>query len=130
MEQDLLEYVLYSSLSLLFTWLLFRRVSRIKSSSVKFIYWTPVVRRILILVVGWFFLILGVIGLFLPILQGFLFLAIGLAILSKESETANRILKWLKRKYPQPYARFTLLKRKILRRFSRNSDSHDREQDE
>lgn len=123
MEPDLLEQLLYSSLSLLFTWLLFRRVSRISISNVKFIYWFPVVRRILILIVGWFFLILGVIGLFLPILQGFLFLAMGLAILSKESETANRILKWLKRKYPQPYARFILLKRKILRRFSRNSVS-------
>jgi uncharacterized membrane protein YbaN (DUF454 family) len=84
---------------------------------------TPVVKRILKLIVGWFFLVLGVIGLFLPILQGFLFIAIGLVILSEESEIAKRWLTWLKRKYPQPYARFTLFKRKLFKKFSRKPSS-------
>ena len=35
-------------------------------------------KRILLLMVGWSFILLGIAGLFLPILQGVLFLLIGL----------------------------------------------------
>ena len=41
------------------------------------------VRRMLILSAGWFFVVLGILGIFLPILQGILFLAIGLILLSR-----------------------------------------------
>jgi len=41
-------------------------------------------------------LFLGVIGLFLPFLQGVLFLAIGLTLLSTESERARRLLEYLR----------------------------------
>jgi uncharacterized membrane protein YbaN (DUF454 family) len=40
-------------------------------------------------------LILGVIGLFLPFLQGILFLIMGLTLLSTESERAKAWLEWL-----------------------------------
>jgi uncharacterized membrane protein YbaN (DUF454 family) len=40
-------------------------------------------------------LILGVIGLFLPFLQGILFLIMGLTLLSSESERAKAWLEWL-----------------------------------
>ena len=53
-----------------------------------------------ILTFGWIFIVLGVLGLFLPILQGILFLAIGGMLLSMESPTAKRILARLRRKYP------------------------------
>lgn len=46
---------------------------------------------------GGAFLVLGVIGLFLPFLQGILFLIIGLTLLSTESEHARRCLGWLKK---------------------------------
>lgn len=52
------------------------------------------------LILGWFFLILGVIGLFLPVLQGVLFIVIGLAILAPEQEWAHRLLLWLRRRFP------------------------------
>jgi len=39
----------------------------------------PGVKRLLALVVGWGFIALGIVGLFLPILQGVLFLLIGLS---------------------------------------------------
>ena len=42
------------------------------------------VRRILILSAGWLFIALGVLGLFLPFLQGVLFLMIGFSLLSLE----------------------------------------------
>ena len=49
---------------------------------------------------GYFFLFLGFIGLFLPILQGVLFLVVGLLILSKQAPWAERMLGRLKERYP------------------------------
>jgi uncharacterized membrane protein YbaN (DUF454 family) len=43
-------------------------------------------------------LILGVIGLFLPLLQGILFLIMGLTLLSTESPRAKAWLEWLQRR--------------------------------
>jgi len=42
--------------------------------------------------VGYGFLVLGVLGLFLPILQGFLFLFVGLIILARHAPWAERLL--------------------------------------
>lgn len=58
------------------------------------------------IIVGWVFLVLGVLGLFLPILQGVLFLAIGLAILATEQVWAHRLLTWLHRRFPRSAALF------------------------
>jgi uncharacterized membrane protein YbaN (DUF454 family) len=52
--------------------------------------------RILRLTAGWSLIAVGVVGLFLPILQGFLFILSGLAILSTESPWARRLLDKLK----------------------------------
>ena len=38
---------------------------------------------------GWFFIFLGILGLFLPVLQGILFLAIGAVLLSSVSPRAR-----------------------------------------
>ena len=40
------------------------------------------VKRVFILALGWTFIVLGILGLFLPILQGILFLLIGFILLS------------------------------------------------
>ena len=58
-------------------------------------------KRYVILSLGWFFVVLGVLGLFLPILQGILFLLIGFILLSCESEWAQRQLDKLKSRYPK-----------------------------
>ncbi len=52
--------------------------------------------RTLNLSVGWTFIILGVAGFILPVLQGFLFLVVGLLFLSKEYRWAGRMLDRLK----------------------------------
>jgi uncharacterized protein YqgC (DUF456 family) len=39
---------------------------------------------------------LGVVGLFLPFLQGILFIVLGLTVLSRESSRARRLLGWVK----------------------------------
>jgi uncharacterized membrane protein YbaN (DUF454 family) len=57
--------------------------------------------RIITLVLGYFFLILGVIGLVLPFLQGVPFIVIGLLLLSREAAWARRALDWLKRRHPR-----------------------------
>jgi uncharacterized membrane protein YbaN (DUF454 family) len=60
-------------------------------------------KKIGLLIIGWFFIGLGILGLFLPILQGILFIMIGLAILSSRSKTIRRFLKYLEKRYPQQY---------------------------
>jgi uncharacterized membrane protein YbaN (DUF454 family) len=53
-----------------------------------------------ILVFGWAFIVLGILGLFLPILQGILFLAIGGMLLSMESPWAQRVMERLRTRFP------------------------------
>lgn len=57
-------------------------------------------KRMAVITVGWVFLLLGIAGLFLPILQGILFILIGLIILSTEYAWAHRLLTRLKRRFP------------------------------
>jgi uncharacterized membrane protein YbaN (DUF454 family) len=52
--------------------------------------------RVSRVLLGCFCLLLGVVGLFLPFLQGVLFLIIGLSLLSTESERARRLLDFLR----------------------------------
>ncbi len=77
------------------------------------------IKTIGILVTGWFFIILGILGLFLPVLQGILFIMIGLAILSTRSELVQRLLKRFEQRYPQYHARVEETKKKILGWFKR-----------
>lgn len=49
---------------------------------------------------GWTFIVLGVLGLFLPFLQGILFLLIGLLILSSEYVWAHKLLQRLRGHFP------------------------------
>jgi len=58
------------------------------------------VNTLLVLLLGWSFVALGVIGLFVPILQGVLFLLIGLFVLSSEYSWARRLLGKLRSRFP------------------------------
>ena len=58
-------------------------------------------RTIVLQLAGYSFLALGVVGLVLPVLQGFLFLAIGLVILAKTAPWAERLLQRLRERYPR-----------------------------
>jgi uncharacterized membrane protein YbaN (DUF454 family) len=59
-----------------------------------------VIKRIGLLVAGWGFILLGIVGLFLPVLQGILFILIGLIILSSEYVWAHHLLEKVKRRFP------------------------------
>ena len=58
------------------------------------------IKRITIFTVAWLFLIFGVIGLALPFLQGFLFIAIGLILLSLVSPRMRAFLDTHSARYP------------------------------
>lgn len=60
------------------------------------------VRHYLIVGLGWSFIFLGILGLFLPVLQGILFLCIGVALLSSVSPR----MRWLIMKLGQRYPKF------------------------
>ena len=62
-------------------------------------------KRWLILAAGWAFVLLGIIGLFLPVLQGILFLLIGLVLLSGEYVWAHHLLTKLRARFPRVAAR-------------------------
>ena len=70
-------------------------------------------KKIGMLIIGWVFIGLGILGLFLPLLQGILFLMIGLAILSSRSEMVKRFLKHLEERYPQHHNRIEIWREKI-----------------
>lgn len=58
-------------------------------------------KRVLVLLAGWGFILVGIAGLFLPVLQGVLFLLIGLAILSTEYAWAHHLLSKLRGRFPK-----------------------------
>ncbi len=58
------------------------------------------IKTSLIYTLGTILLIVGVVGLFLPIIQGILFLALGLYVLSLRSERARRLLERFLQRFP------------------------------
>jgi len=84
------------------------------------------VKRVLVLIVGWGFIVVGMIGLLLPVLQGVLFLVIGLLILSSKYVWAHRLLGKLRQRFPavSPGADQAAVKASVwLRRLFRQRDS-------
>ena len=68
--------------------------------------------KIIRLLGGTMLVILGLAGIFLPILQGWLFLAMGFLLLSVDIPPVKRAVCWLENRYP----RFG----KVLERFRRS----------
>jgi len=61
----------------------------------------PRTKRIIVFVVGWSFILLGIVGLVLPFLQGILFILIGLIILSTEYTWAGNLVQKLRDRFPK-----------------------------
>ena len=57
-------------------------------------------KRALLEVTGWAFIALGIAGLFLPFLQGILFLLVGLTVLSVEHDWARRWIRKVLQRFP------------------------------
>jgi uncharacterized membrane protein YbaN (DUF454 family) len=68
---------------------------------------TQQVKRKLYIGAGIFFIVIGIAGLVLPILQGFLFIALGLVLLSKGSSRVRALKQRFKQRYPEWGAKLT-----------------------
>lgn len=55
----------------------------------------------LMLGLGYGFILLGVAGIVLPILPGWIFVFVGLVVLTKHAPWAGRLLEWFKRRHPK-----------------------------
>ncbi len=77
-------------------------------------------KKVAIIIVGWVFIFLGILGIFLPFLQGILFIMIGLAILSSRSELIRRFLKSLEERYPKQYEKVKSWREKIIALFKKD----------
>jgi uncharacterized membrane protein YbaN (DUF454 family) len=58
-------------------------------------------KRIALIIAGWISLLLGVAGLFLPVIQGWFFILLGLVLLSTEYVWAHHLLKKLRERFPK-----------------------------
>lgn len=58
------------------------------------------VMRVIRISLGSLSLVLGVIGLVLPILQGWFFLALGVILLSKDIPLFRRLSDWMHKRFP------------------------------
>lgn len=59
------------------------------------------VKRIVTHIVGWMFILVGIAGLVLPILQGILFILVGLFVLSSVSPWASNLLDKVRKRFPR-----------------------------
>ncbi|HET6490495.1 MAG TPA: PGPGW domain-containing protein [Syntrophales bacterium] len=68
-------------------------------------------------IVGWPLLLLGIVGLFLPFLQGILFIIIALSVLAPEVPVFRSLIAELKRRYPAVFEKAAKMKTALRRRF-------------
>ena len=69
--------------------------------------------RVVAFVLGWGLVLVGVVGLALPGIQGVLTLLAGTAVLSVISETVYRLLRWLFRRWPGGWKRVAGFRRRV-----------------
>ena len=67
---------------------------------------------------GWSLLGLGVIGLVLPFLQGFLFLALGTFVLRHQYFWAHRGMGWVESRWPETVAKVEGMETRLVARVS------------
>ncbi len=83
------------------------------------------IKRIAVLTLGWLFILFGIVGLVLPVLQGVLFLLIGLALLSTESETARLLLERVRGHFPRLSERIEIAEERALQWWNRITRRRD-----
>jgi len=74
--------------------------------------------RIARTVAGFCLIILGIIGLFVPILQGVLLILLGLWVLSLDSRWAHRCILKLRLRFPKAHRRAQRISRRLRNTFS------------
>ena len=73
----------------------------------------PLWLRVLVTAFGWLLILIGIIGLFLPVLQGGLSLALGFALLSISSQWFHLKLRGWMGRWPAIWKRMERLRRRM-----------------
>jgi len=79
----------------------------------------PVWVRMLVLTAGWLLILIGIAGIFLPVLQGGLSLVLGFALLSIASQTVHLWLRRLMGRWPGAWRRLEKFRRRLHARIER-----------
>lgn len=79
--------------------------------------------RFMKVIAGWALVFVGVIGWFLPIVPGTLFIFLGLAILSAQSEWVRNKIELLKVRFPRQAARLHDLKEGLISKIKKEEPS-------
>ncbi len=79
----------------------------------------PLWLRLTVLGAGWILILVGLVGLFLPVFQGMLSLALGLALMSAASQTIHLWLRNLFARSPRVWKRMERVRRKMHGWFER-----------
>jgi hypothetical protein len=79
----------------------------------------PVWVRMLVLTAGWILILIGIAGIFLPVLQGGLSLVLGFALLSIASQTVHLWLRRLMGRWPGAWKRLEKFRRRLHARIER-----------
>lgn len=58
------------------------------------------IKKGVFIIVGWGLVVAGIIGIFLPIVQGLLLIALGIFFLSRGSETVRDFVEEIRKKFP------------------------------
>ena len=77
-------------------------------------------KKLLSMIAGWGFIVLGILGLFLPFLQGILFLLVGLIILSKHYAFAQRWVDKLRHRFPAAFDLAHDFRVRLMKRFHKS----------
>ena len=91
----------------------------------------PLWVRMTTIVVGWLLVVIGIVGIFLPVLQGGISLALGLALLSISSQWVHLRLRKLLARWPRLWKQMEKLRRKLhgwLRGSAARDDTADEEE--
>ena len=75
--------------------------------------------RVTFMILGWLMVLLGVVGIFLPVLQGFAFIFIGVVMLSIASERVHSWLERLLRRRPSIQQRYERLRHRFHLKFGK-----------
>lgn len=82
----------------------------------------PIVTRVLLIVFGWLLVLVGIVGLVLPGLQGVLTILLGGAVLSLTSRAMLRALRWCFRPWPKGWKRMLSARSRVLDWLSKGHD--------
>lgn len=69
--------------------------------------------RALLFLVGWLLVLVGILGLVLPGIQGVLTLVAGAAVLSLVSEIAYKVMRWCFQRWPRGWRRVAKWRKKL-----------------